>query len=202
MSKYAIFLDGGFVKKKLAKSLERFPTVSDVTDLCDRIGRHERLRDLSLLRAYYYDCSPYEGLRTHPLSGQEIDYSKTRTARENKFLIDSLEMESDMAVRRGELVHSGWKLGRRALHKVKPGSTIQERDLVADISQKSVDIKIGLDIATVALKRIAEVAVLVSGDSDFVPAMKLARKEGMKVYLDTLGHGVLRDLKAHADFIF
>jgi len=39
------------------------------------------------------------------------------------------------------------------------------------------------------------------GDADFVPALKFARKEGLRVYLETLGHSVRRELKAHADVI-
>ncbi len=39
-----------------------------------------------------------------------------------------------------------------------------------------------------------------SQNSDFVPAMKFARKEGLRVYLESLGHGVRRELKAHADY--
>lgn len=69
-----------------------------------------------------------------------------------------------------------------------------------DIWQKGVDIRIGLDIASIALKRFAEILVLVTGDSDLVPAMKFARKEGVRVYLDCMGHAVKRELRAHADF--
>jgi uncharacterized LabA/DUF88 family protein len=43
--------------------------------------------------------------------------------------------------------------------------------------------------------------VVVSGDSDLVPAFKFARREGMRVYLDHLKHGVMRELKAHADIV-
>jgi uncharacterized LabA/DUF88 family protein len=64
-----------------------------------------------------------------------------------------------------------------------------------------VDIRIGLDIAAIALKRVAQILVLVTGDSDFVSPIKLARTEGLRVYLETLGHGVKRDLKAHADYL-
>jgi len=41
----------------------------------------------------------------------------------------------------------------------------------------------------------------VTGDSDLVPAMKFARREGIKVYLKALGHPVRRELKAHADLV-
>jgi len=38
------------------------------------------------------------------------------------------------------------------------------------------------------------------GDSDLVSAMKFARREGLRVYLDTLGsHHVRPELKVHAD---
>jgi uncharacterized LabA/DUF88 family protein len=67
------------------------------------------------------------------------------------------------------------------------------------MAQKGVDIRIGLDIAWISLKRVVDILVLVTGDSDFVPVMKFARKEGLKVYLETMGHGVRRELKAHAD---
>ena len=35
--------------------------------------------------------------------------------------------------------------------------------------------RVGLDIASLTLKKQVEVIVLVTGDSDFVPAMKFAR---------------------------
>lgn len=69
------------------------------------------------------------------------------------------------------------------------------------MAQKGVDIRIGLDIAWIAIKGLADVLVLVTGDSDFVPAMKFARKEGLRVYLDAMGHGIRRELKAHADLV-
>ncbi len=78
---------------------------------------------------------------------------------------------------------------------------IVANDLIPDIKQKGVDIRIGMDIASLAVKRIVDTLVLVTGDSDFVPAMKFARKEGLRVYLETLGHGVRRQLKVHADYV-
>ena len=71
-----------------------------------------------------------------------------------------------------------------------------------DLVQKGVDIRIGLDIAWISLKRTYDVLVLVTGDSDFIPAMKFARREGLKVYVEPMGHGIRRELRAHADFVF
>jgi len=61
--------------------------------------------------------------------------------------------------------------------------------------------RIGLDIASITLKRQANVIVLVSGDADFVPAAKLARREGMQFVLDPLGHKVHADLNEHIDHL-
>lgn len=201
--KVALMLDGGFVKKKLQTQLKHFPKVEDVRALCDEIEAHERLAGVSLFRIYFYDCPPLEGDATHPLDGQPLRFSATPQARQNRALLDSLELEPDFAVRRGTLLQTGWKLGRTALRRLqkKIDPKIEPRDIVPDISQKGVDMRIGLDIATIAIKHTVDILVLVTGDSDFVPAMKLARKEGLRVYLECLRHPVLRELKVHADYV-
>jgi uncharacterized LabA/DUF88 family protein len=65
--------------------------------------------------------------------------------------------------------------------------------------QKGVDMRIGLDIAALTLKRHADIIVLVAGDSDFVPAMKFARREGAQLFLVTLGHAIRSEMREHAD---
>ena len=62
--------------------------------------------------------------------------------------------------------------------------------------------RIGMDMARLALREMVRAVVVVTGDSDFIPAFKFVRREGVKVVLDTLGHrGVRVDLKMHADII-
>lgn len=67
------------------------------------------------------------------------------------------------------------------------------------LRQKGVDMRIGIDIAAVALKRQADTIVLVSGDSDFVPAAKLARREGVDFILDPMWQQINDDLYEHID---
>lgn len=60
--------------------------------------------------------------------------------------------------------------------------------------------KIGLDVAWLSSKSIVERIVLVTADSDFIPPMKFARREGVQVILVTMGHlHVKNELKEHAD---
>lgn len=59
--------------------------------------------------------------------------------------------------------------------------------------------RIGLDIATLALKRLVTDVVVVTGDLDMMPALKLARREGLRVYLHMMGARGRSQLRAHAD---
>ncbi len=90
---------------------------------------------------------------------------------------------------------------KRGDKKVIKGEELGDDDFVPEIIQKGVDIKIGLDIAWISLEKIAQRIVLITGDSDFVPAMKFARRNGIQVMLATLGHGVKEELKNNADFL-
>jgi uncharacterized LabA/DUF88 family protein len=60
------------------------------------------------------------------------------------------------------------------------GAPIEDHRRYSPATCIGCDMKIGLDIAWIALKKVADILVLVTGDSDFVPVMKFARKEGMR----------------------
>lgn len=77
--------------------------------------------------------------------------------------------------------------------------TIQGHDVALGLRQKGVDMRIAIDIASLTLKKQARTIVLVAGDSDFVPAAKLARREGMEFILDPLWQNVNDDLFEHID---
>ena len=111
-----------------------------------------------------------------------------------------LEIQPDFALREGETAVHGWSVGSKALRALtKTPRALVAQDLVPNIEQKGVDLRIGLDIARLSLRGLVDVIVVVTGDSDMVPAFKFARREGVRVYLDHMGHGIKRDLKAHAD---
>jgi uncharacterized LabA/DUF88 family protein len=67
------------------------------------------------------------------------------------------------------------------------------------LRQKGVDMRIGLDIASMTLKRQVDTIILVTGDSDFVPAAKLARREGVEFLLDPLWQRISDELTEHVD---
>lgn len=67
------------------------------------------------------------------------------------------------------------RLGRLVLRYRADGSE--------DFGQKQVDMLLGIDMVALALKRIVSHIVLVTGDADFLPAIRLARDEGVIVTL-------------------
>lgn len=59
--------------------------------------------------------------------------------------------------------------------------------------------KIGVDIATLTLKKLVNKIILIAGDSDFVPAAKLARDEGVDFVLDPMWSPIKDELYEHID---
>ena len=200
--KFAILMDGSFITKKLATRLKRFPTVKEVECVSADIRKHPALKGYDLLRVYFYDAVPASKKLTNPIDKSTINLGNTQIHARNTSLQQSLELRPDFALRLGEAVVHGWELGNRAtkslLLKPRPPTA---KDFIPKIEQKGVDLRIGLDIARLSLCRLVDAIVVVTGDSDLIPAFKFARREGVRVYLDHMGHGVKRDLKAHTDLV-
>lgn len=200
--RYAILLDGGFVTKVLQQRLGQFPDDQHIGEECLRISQTADLRDHDLLRVYFYDAAPATGVIHNPVDGTALNLGATGVYASHKSLIDKMELQNNVAVRLGTTLNHGWRLGDRASRELarRPRPPVA-RDFVPDIEQKGVDLRIGLDIARLALREMVRAIVVVTGDSDLVPAFKFARREGVRIYLDTLGNAshVRRELKVHAD---
>jgi uncharacterized protein (TIGR00288 family) len=86
-------------------------------------------------------------------------------------------------------------LKKRALRSAASRIEIESVDFEPEIRQKGVDMRIGLDIASLTLKHHVQTIVLVTADSDFIPAMKFARREGAQLFL--YGQSPQRSLWPH-----
>ena len=191
----AILIDGGFFFRRFkAINYGKNPRVVDMKPFLDDVMVKVQDTTLNgtdvLFRAFYYDCRPYGDLQTDP-NGNLIDFrAQPKFAAANNFL-NGIRIFPQMALRLGNLSFDGWKIDPG-----NPGNYIPE------FRQKSVDIKLGLDIAWMSSKRTVDKIVLVAGDSDFITPMKFARREGILVYLYPMGQPQIKiGLKEHADFI-
>lgn len=197
---YAVLLDGGFLRHKLGSAQSPI-NAAGVSAFTAKISALPCLHGMRLHRTYFYDSKPLETSESKPLGGGRIDFGISPSAAKNKRLHSSLMKEPFVAMRFGELHLEGWRLRQRVLRRPGPTVEISANDLEPNIQQKGVDMRIGLDIASLTLKKQAQVIVLVTADSDFVPAMKFARREGAQLFLITLGHGIREGLREHADIV-
>ena len=217
-SEVAILIDGGYFLKRLPRVRQdingRDP--ADVVKAIEQLVRShlEQLNQVYgysnpyrlLYRSFYYDALPYDKKAHTPVGNKAIDYGKSSISEFRKGLFNGIRKRPNFAVRLGHVSKPGdrsWILKQNPqslLLKGKIGvSELKDSDFQPNLTQKGVDIRIGLDIASITLKKQANVIVLVSGDSDFVPAAKLARREGVIVILDPLWQSVSQDLAEHID---
>lgn len=197
---FAILLDAGFLRCKLGTARDPVDAAR-VTAFAAEVSTLPCLSTMRLHRIYFYDAKPLEGVSSLPLSGGIIDFGKSATASRNKRLHAELSREPFFALRYGELFHGGWRLKKRVLRLPDARAEIESADFEPDIRQKGVDMRIGLDIASLTLKHQVQVVVLVTADSDFIPAMKFARREGAQLFLITLGHGIRDAMREHSDLV-
>lgn len=216
----AVLVDGGFFRERY-KATNGGKLPADPKDLAlalhEMALKHVELATVCaalpkgdsqlLYRIFYYDCPPLDKKLEHPVSGQMIDFSQLPLSKYMSTFFDSLLNLRKVALRLGRLSDFGqWYIKAEHTKGLIKGSIdptkLTKYDVKYDSKQKGVDMKIGLDIATLAFKRLVGKIVLVAGDADFVPAAKLARIEGIDLILDPLWtFNVPKDLVEHIDGI-
>lgn len=157
-----------------------------------------------LYRIFYYDCLPLQKKAHNPISKESVDFSKSDAAKFRLEFFEQLKKKRKIALRLGYLKSSNnWIISPEKTKEILKGtlavSDLSASDVTYQIQQKSVDMKIGLDIASLSYKNYVEKIILVSGDGDFVPAAKLARREGVDVVLDPMWNNIDDSLFEHID---
>ncbi|SMN14588.1 hypothetical protein CRYPA_621 [uncultured Candidatus Thioglobus sp.] len=213
MRNVAILVDGGFYLKRCNKQDDVKLLVKDLIAHCvkhiyNQSKSHDKYITESerLYRIFFYDCPPITKKLQHPITKKSIDMSKSSTAIFRHALHDQLRKTRNVALRLGFLdeKNARWTLkkpenAKKLISGKMTHNNITEEDVIYHAQQKSVDMKIGLDIASMAYKKQVNKIILISGDSDFVPAAKLARREGIEFILDSMNAPIKPDLQEHID---
>lgn len=176
MTRVAIFIDGGYLTELLKKEFGteelgsssdkvKKPVKIDFDKLAKEIAK--RIGNVEILRTYYYNCLPYQ---SSPPSNDE----KKRFENAQSFF-SALRKLPRFEVREGRLAFRGCDINGKPIYE-----------------QKRVDTLTTLDLALLSIKRQITHAVLLTGDSDFIPAIKAVQSEGVLVWLF---HG----LRPHGD---
>jgi uncharacterized LabA/DUF88 family protein len=203
----AILIDGDFFIRRARFLVGKQPAKRAATDLhwmCrEHLKQSERKRDL--YRIFFYDCPPLTKKVHNPVTAKAVDFSQTATAVWRTAFHHELRQLRKLALRLGYLNDrmGHWSVRPEKLKDLLNGRiTVQdltEGDVLYSVQQKGVDMRIGLDIASLSFKKQVDQIILVAGDSDFVPAAKMARREGIDFILDPMWANIRSDLHEHID---
>ena len=197
----AIIIDGWFMRKRVCGT-KAFPYSAE------NIYAYSKSlleKDQTLFRIYYYDAEPLETRGHNPVSKKSINFAETWVARDQNRVLREIREYPNFALRLGVSYWNGiWNFTERAFGRLINGElsleNVTEKDVVPGIRQKGVDMRIGLDIASLAYKKLVDKIIVITGDQDIVPALKLARKEGIIVGVDSLKNPASPLLREHTDF--
>ena len=204
----AILVDGSFYQKRMysLKNIEDPKSAVDFfIEYCYRHLVADRYEEYSLYRIFYYDCPPSVKEVYHPLTKKVVKLKESDQYKWMSEFLKELKTRRKVALRLGRLSDNDvvYNLRPDITKKLLRGAIsvedIKESDLYLSIGQKGVDMKLGVDIASLSYKKQVQKIVLIAGDSDFVPAAKLARREGIDFVLDPLWNGINEDLHEHID---
>lgn len=205
----AILIDGGYYRVRSRALWGSKPAPDRAQELYDYCMLHitESTEPRDLYRIFYYDCPPMTRTLTHPLTGNNVDFSSLPGAKWSNDFFRSFVEKRKVALRMGELAEStaSYVLRDSALTDLLAGKktieSLKEDDFRVEVKQKGVDMRIGLDVASFAQNRLVDQIVLIAGDSDFLPVVKMARKSGIDVLLDPLKQFPKRNMQEHIDGI-
>jgi uncharacterized LabA/DUF88 family protein len=155
MSKVAIFIDGSYLDH-----VQRYELKCGKIDLMALANLVTRTihPDADTLRSYYYHCLPYQ---SDPPTTDESE----RFAGMQRFL-DTVDRFPRFMVQLGRLARRG-----------------PDKDGKFRFEQKMVDTLLSIDLVRLSTKGQITYAAIIAGDSDFVPAVKIAKEEGISVWL-------------------
>lgn len=149
----AIFIDGAY----LLSFLKRYDIEPKYEELADYLLKPIRKEiPLDLLRCYFYYCAPW-------MSPEPTDSEKKRME-EHEHLMEHLEGIERWAVRLGKLQRrwDGYK---------------------EYFEQKRVDVLLSVDMVRHSAAGHIQHAIVLAGDSDFIPAIEAAKESGATVSL-------------------
>lgn len=153
----AIFIDAGYFINRL-KDEHVTADELDYSRLAEHLLAPLRRDDLpvDLLRCYFYDCPPWMPDAPSPEDIRRMELHRT--------FIDKIEQTNRWQVRLGKLARR-WEGNQEYFE------------------QKRVDVMLSVDLVRHAAAGHIQHAILVAGDSDFIPAVAAAKESGVTVSL-------------------
>ena len=114
--------------------------------------------------------------------------------------IEAIKKHDNVHIIEGKYVRKPVLLKRETMNKIK--SSLTPDDLWTYV-EKGIDVKISVDMITLALKDVYDTAILVSGDGDFVPVINQLKelRKSVQVAMFMNDNRKSYDLKEHSTSI-
>ena len=176
----AILLDGDFTRRVLRRRIGHHPSVAEIEAFCTTILAVGEI----LTKTYFYDCPPFEEKRRNPVSGTACDFTETVVHARAVEFQQALRTNPFFVYRRGHLSFDGWTVRDTSVRKLlKAPGPLSDEDFEPVLSQKQVDMLIGLDVAKLTIGGKVGRILLATSDADFIPAIHFARSHKVEVVL-------------------
>jgi uncharacterized LabA/DUF88 family protein len=148
-----------------------------------------------IFRVLCYDCEPFAKPQINPIDKTKVPFGAGHPSFEaRKKFARELASRPYVALRCGQVKGRGWEIKEervkgllRSASAASSVITIAASDIKYGLEQKGVDMRIGMDVASLSIKKLVDRIILICGDTDMVPAMKLARREGVQVVVVQVG---------------
>lgn len=176
MDKSAVFLDGGYLSKLTKIIFTREDGTPQKIDFGQFSKKLANERNTDLLRGYYYQCPPYQSSFPNP-------EEKSRKTNYDSFTYN-LRQIKQLQLREGRLIRTYDEAGKPFF------------------IQKGVDVLLAIDMLKLALKGAIQQVIIVASDSDFIPAVRALKDEGIMVhiyYYNDRDFGFSRELVSECD---
>jgi uncharacterized LabA/DUF88 family protein len=175
--KVAVFVDGRYLARVL---MDHYRNEDNPTRR-RRVEHRKLINDLvvkagldrEIMRIYYYDCLPYQN--------EEPTYEQIMRLEGTQRFHAALRRLPRFEVRLGRVAYRGTDAEGRPIYE-----------------QKRVDLLLGMDLIMHSVKRTIDEVFIITGDSDFIPAIQTVKAEGIVTYL-VYGGNVYQDLLDAAD---
>lgn len=169
MKRTYISIDGGYLTYMMMESgfFVNAENIEKIAHACIDPADEE------LWRILFYHCREYEGETQLPISGEARHWRP-----KSHQVVDDLARRNYFSVRLGNLAFRGWR--KKSGHR---SEVLSDSDFSPVFEQKGVDMRIGLDMSVVAHERLVDRMILISADTDLIPALSLCRQRGIQTVM-------------------
>lgn len=203
MKRVTVMIDGGHLRSYVKKANKRDAQLGLSYDpaMVVRVAKACVLQGEDLFRILYYDCDEFAGSVKLPVS------NGTKVFNPSNSFLNRLAEEELVAVRRGIIKFRGWERTSTSLSAAEQSAAngqvaapINDNDFRPRFEQKGVDLRIGLDMTAKVNVDSTGLLILITGDTDLIPALKIVRSRGIQVAgVNLPNYQILPELKHHLD---